>query len=141
MIAVSLVWLGLVGVGLLGLFGRRVAGRGPGWGCLGAGFVSGGDPSGGGGAQAEDGEACEVGGGGEEVEVGVDFRGSSDAGLSSAVAAAHHVAEFAFDFGAGGPVVVLPWLVLLAFAGRGESGLVDADTDGAPVRGLGAGLA
>ena len=69
---------------------------------------SGGGPSGRGGAQAEDGEACEVGGGGEEVEVGVDSGSASGAGSSAAVAAAHHVAEFAFDFGSGGPVVVSP---------------------------------
>ena len=69
------------------------------------------------GREAEGGEAREVGGGGEEVEVGVDFGSSADAGSASAVAAAHEVGEFAFDLGSVGSVVGLPVGVGLSLRG------------------------
>ena len=89
-----------------------------GWiGAAGRGRSCGDCPSGRGGAQSEDGEAGQVGGGGEEVEVGVDFGSAADTGSASAVAATHQVAELAFDLGSGGPVVGLP--VGVGVDGRG----------------------
>ena len=64
--------------------------------------------------QSEDGESGQVGGCGEEVEVGVDFGGAAHSCSSAAVAAAHQVSEFAFHFWAGGPVVAPPDRFLLA---------------------------
>lgn len=58
--------------------------------------------------QSEHGHAGEVGGSGEQAEVGVDFDPAADLCVAAAVAAAHQVAEFAFDFGSGGSVVGLP---------------------------------
>jgi len=55
--------------------------------------------------QAEHGESGEVDGGGEQVEVGADAVQAARAGAAAAVAAAHEVGDFAFDFGAGGAVV------------------------------------
>src|ERR1700738_1468314 len=89
-------------------------------------------------AQSEHGEACEVVGCGEEVEVGVDLACAAYSGSSPAVFASHHVAELAFDFGSGGPVVVGPGGVLLVIAGIGESLFVAADADGASTSGVGA---
>lgn len=97
-----------------------------------------GGPAGGGGGQSERGEAGEVGCGGEEVEVGVDFWFASDSGFASAVSAAHEVTDLSFDFGPCGPVVVAPVLVGLSFAGSGQDGFVDPDADGAAARGGGA---
>ena len=77
-------------------------------------------------------------GGGEEVEVSVDFGSAPDPGSPSAVAAAHQVTEFAFDLRPGGPVVGGPVGILLLTAGIGETLLVTADPDGAPVLGVGA---
>jgi hypothetical protein len=99
--------------------------------------VSGG-PSGGCGSHAEHGESCEVGGCCEEVEVGIDLGAAAHSGASSAVAVAHEVAEFAFDFRAGGAVVVAPVRVLLSLTVPGERGFVDTDPDGASSGGLGA---
>lgn len=95
-------------------------------------------PSDGGGADPEHGEASEVLGGGEKVEVGVDLASAAHTSSSSAVLAAHHVAEFAFDLGAGRPVVVDPVGVLLLSARISERLLVAADPDGAPAFGVGA---
>ena len=95
-------------------------------------------PSGRGGAQAEHGEAGQVDGGGEEVEVGVDFGSAADTGSASAVAATHQVAELAFDLGSGGPVVGLPVGIALAGAGLGERSFVPIDADRAPSGGVGA---
>ena len=67
--------------------------------------------------------------GGEEVEVGVDFASAAHPGTASAVAAAHQVADLAFDFGAGGAVVVGPVGVVLVAAGGGEVLFVTADGD------------
>ncbi len=50
-------------------------------------------------SDAEDSEPGEVDRGGEELEVGVDFDASADAGASSAVSSSHQMPEFAFDFG------------------------------------------
>ena len=52
------------------------------------------------GVQSEHGGSGQVGGGGEEVEVGIDFGGAAHSCSSAAVTAAHQVSEFAFDFGA-----------------------------------------
>ena len=79
--------------------------------------------------RAENGESGEVGGGCEEVEVGVDFGLASDAGAASAVSSAHEVPEFAFDLGSGGAVVVSPERVGLSCSGSGEHGLVHVDRD------------
>ena len=98
-------------------------------------------PSGGCGPESERGEAGHVGGGGEQVEVGVDFGSAADSSAAAAVSSSHHVAEFAFDFGAGGPVVVFPLGALLALTGSGEGGFVDPDPDGAAAGCLGARLA
>lgn len=49
--------------------------------------------------QAEAGETREVGSGGEEAEVGVDFGLASHSGAAAAVTVAHEVAELAFDLG------------------------------------------
>ena len=62
----------------------------------------------GGVGEAEAGESGEVGGGGEEGEVGGDAEPATRAGAAAAVAAAHQVGEFAFDFGSDGPVVGFP---------------------------------
>ena len=96
-------------------------------------------PSGGRGAQPEHGEARQVGGGSEEVEVGVDLWSSTDACSSSAVAAAHEVAELAFDFGPVGAVVGLPGRVGLTLTGAPERGFEHADADGAAAGCVGAG--
>lgn len=86
--------------------------------------------------EAEGGESGEVDGGGEEGEVGGDAVPAAYAGASAAVAAAHEVGDFAFDFGSGGPVVGLPGGILLA--GGGEVGFVVADGDAAAGLGVGA---
>ena len=88
-------------------------------------------PSGRGGAQAEHGEARQVGGSGEEVEVGVDFGSAADSGAASAVSSTHQVTELAFDFGTGCSVVGLPGGVGLTGAGSGQGSFVAADGDGA----------
>lgn len=72
-------------------------------------------------ANPEHGEAPEVLGGGQEVEVGVHFAPAADACSSPAVAAPHHVAELGLDLGAGGPVVGCPLRVLLLGAGIGQA--------------------
>jgi hypothetical protein len=95
-------------------------------------------PSGRGGAQSEYGEPCEVDGGGEKVEIGVDFGSAADAGSASAVSSPHHVAELAFDLWAGGPVIGLPVGVGLTGAGPGERSRVGRDADGASTGGVGA---
>ncbi len=77
-------------------------------------------PSCGCGVHAEDGESCEVGGCGEEIEVGIDFGASADAGATAAVAVAHQMAEIAFDFRAGGAVVIAPRRVSLSLTVAGE---------------------
>jgi hypothetical protein len=78
---------------------------------------------------AEDGESGEVDGGGEELEVGGDFDGAAHPGAASAVASAHEVADFAFDFRSGGPVVGFPYRVGLDGSGGGQSGFVASDRD------------
>src|ERR1019366_1889218 len=83
-------------------------------------------------------EAGQVDRGGEEGEVGGDLDQPTDAGAAAAVAAAHQVADLAFDLGPGGPVAGLPRRVLLAGAGGGEAGLVRADGDRAAFSGGGA---
>src|SRR6266508_5210006 len=95
-------------------------------------------PSGDRRAEPEGGEASEVLGGGEKVEIGVDFAGATDACSSPAVLASHHVTELALDLGAGGPVVRRPLGVLLLGAGIGEALLIAADSDGAAPLGVGA---
>ena len=106
------------------LFGRCGVGR---WGWVGSGGVEG--PAAGVVGQMEGGESGEVGGGGQEGEVCADAFAAVHAGAAAAVAAAHEVGEFAFDFGAGGPVVGLPDGVALADAGFGEVGFPAADGD------------
>jgi hypothetical protein len=88
--------------------------------------------------ESEDGEAGDVGCGGEEVEVGVDLASAAESGSSSAVLASHQMAELALDFGAGGPVVVGPVESLLLTAGIGEALLVATNADGASISGVGA---
>ena len=88
--------------------------------------------------QSERAEAGDVGGCGEEVEVGVDFGLAAHAGVAPAVFSAHEVRQFAFDFGARGAVVVAPALGLLALSGRGEHGFVSADAYGSAGFGFGA---
>src|SRR6266704_2880925 len=62
-------------------------------GCRAGRSCGGHRPSGGGAAEAEPGQACEVVCGGEEVEVGVDFGGAAHAGSASAVAGSHQWGE------------------------------------------------
>src|SRR3954470_832943 len=88
--------------------------------------------------EAECGESGEVDRGGEEVEVGGDAEPAAHAGASAAVAAAHEVGDFTFDFGSGGAVVGLPGGIGLAGAGRGEVCFVVADGDLAAGLGVGA---
>ena len=68
-------------------------------------------------ADADDGEAGEVVGGREQVEIGVYFVASPYSCSSATVAASHQVSEFAFDFGSGGPVVRTPVRVALTRPG------------------------
>ena len=58
--------------------------------------------------------------------------------LVAAVAAAHEVTEFGFDFGAGRSIVVDPVRILVLGASIGEALFVDPDADGAPTFGVGA---
>ena len=95
-------------------------------------------PSVGGMSQSEYSETRQIVGGGEEVEVGVDFGLASYPGSPPAVAAAHQVADFAFDFGSGGPVVGFPAGILLLTPSSGETVFVTADTNAASVFGVGA---
>jgi len=82
--------------------------------------------------QPEHGEAGQVDPGGEQSEVGGALEPSADPGPSSAVPAAHQVADLAFDLGSGGGVVGLPAGVGLAGAGASQRFLVGADADAAP---------
>ena len=82
--------------------------------------------------EAEDGESGEVGGGGEELEVGGDFVTAAHSGAAAAVASAHEMADFAFDFRSSGPVVGFPGRVGLVASGGGQSGFVAADRDDPP---------
>jgi hypothetical protein len=59
----------------------------------------------------------------------VDAVAAAHAGAAAAVASAHEVGEFAFDFGAGGAVVGLPDRILLPGSGVGEVGFPVADGD------------
>jgi len=88
--------------------------------------------------QPEHGHTGEVGGGGEQAEVGVDFGPAADSCSAAAVAAAHEVAKFAFDLGPSDPVVGLPGWIGLALPGAGQDVFVGVDTDSAPVGGCGA---
>src|SRR3990172_936710 len=88
--------------------------------------------------ESEPRQPCQVGGGGEEVEVGVDFGFASDPGPAPSVFAAHEVPEFAFDLGSGGPVVGDPFGVGLLVAGVGEALLVAADPNAPTAFGVGA---
>jgi hypothetical protein len=63
---------------------------------------------------------------------------AAEACVAVAVAAAHEVGEFAFDFGSGGLVVGLPVGVGLALPGAGQDVFVGVDVDGAPGGGGGA---
>src|SRR5436190_23926254 len=121
-------------------FGRYLAVQAVELSSTGAGWVGscGDRPSGGGGAKSEHGEAGEVGGGGEEVEVGVDFRLPADTGSAAAVTPAHEVAELAFNLGSVGPVVGLPVRIGLALTGACEGGFELADADGAAPGGVSA---
>jgi len=74
--------------------------------------------------QPEHGEAGQVDPGGEQSEVGGALEPSADPGPSSAVPAAHQVADLAFDLGSGGGVVGLPAGVGLAGAGASQRFLV-----------------
>jgi hypothetical protein len=65
-------------------------------------------------------------------------RGAAHAGAASAVTPTDQVGEFAFDLGAGGPVVGFPDGVALAGPGGGEAGFVMADSDAAAGLGVGA---
>jgi hypothetical protein len=96
-----------------------------GWSC------DGGPGPGGGGAKSEYGKAGHVGGGGEEVEVGVDLGGASYSGSSTSVPSAHEVSEFAFDLGTGAPIVGEPVRIGLLLAGLGQGLFVGVDSDGA----------
>ena len=87
--------------------------------------------------ESEHGETRQVVGGGEEVEVGVDFGLASDSGSPAAVAASHQVGDLAFDFGSGGPVVGSPVGIVLLLSSSGETLLVTPDTD--PATSLGGG--
>ena len=88
-----LLWAGPLAGGA-GLWGFAGGVRG-----VGAGLGSGEGPFLGLGVQAERGEARQVDGGGEQVEVGVDFGPAPHAGSSAAVPAAFEVGELALDFG------------------------------------------
>ena len=88
----------------------------------------------GGTGESERGEACEVDGGGEQAEVGVDLGLAAHAGAAAAVFAAHQVADLAFDLGPGGAVVSGPGRVGLSLACALEPRLVGGHVDRAPVR-------
>jgi hypothetical protein len=87
---------------------------------------------------SEHAEAGQVDRSGKQAEVSGDLDQSADAGAAAAVAAAHQVADLAFDLGPGGPVVRLPGRVSLGLPGGGQAGLVRADGDRAAVLGGGA---
>ena len=70
------------------------------------------------GAKPKSGEAGQVGGRGEQVEIGVYFRPTTYTGSPPAVTAAHEVAKFAFDLWAGGPVISSPSRVFFTVPGR-----------------------
>lgn len=78
-------------------------------------------------AQFQDSQSGQVGGGHEEVEVGGDLGLATHSGSPAAVSAAHEMAEFAFDFRAGGAVVGRPDGIVSEGAGLGELGLVVAE--------------
>ena len=78
-----------------------------------------GSPTFGCGPESEHGEASEVVGCGEEVEVGVDLGLPDHAGSASAVFSVHQMPEFAFHFWPGAAVVLTPRRVLLRGAGIG----------------------
>ena len=102
-------------------------------------WSAGGCPSGGGlEVEAEHGEPGQVVGGGEEVEVGVDFGSAPDPGSPPAVAAAHQMAEFAFDFGSSSAVVGDPDGVVSLASCSGETVFIAADRDATPTCGFGA---
>src|SRR5665811_299403 len=66
------------------------------------------------------------------------FGSAPDAGTAAAVAAAHQVTKFGFDFGSGGAVVGFPAGILLLTTGIGETVPITADTDPAATLGVGA---
>ena len=88
--------------------------------------------------ESEDAETRQVGCGGEEVEVGVDFGSATDPGTAAAVSSAHEMSELAFDFGAGRPVVGFPVGIALEESGVGEPMFVTPDTDTPAALGAGA---
>ena len=73
------------------------------------------------GAKPKSGEAGQVGGRGEQVEIGVYFRPTTYTSAPPAVTAAHEVAKFAFDLWAGGPVISSPSRVFLTVPGAGQN--------------------
>jgi hypothetical protein len=88
--------------------------------------------------ESEHAETRQVGGGGEEVEIGVDFGSPSDAGSSAAVSSAHQVTEFPFDFGSGRPIIRDPVGVVLLTPSIDETVFVTPDTDTPTSLGIGA---
>src|SRR3954469_12996350 len=101
---------------------------------------SGGDsPSCWGEPEAERAETGDVGGSGEEVEVGIHFQSAAYACSAPPVPTAHQVGELAFDFGAHRPIVGFPGRAGLLLAGLSEGRLVAPDVDRAPRRRRGAG--
>ena len=90
------------------------------------------DPPGSCGAASdtEDGEAGEVVGGGEQVEVGVYLSASSYPCSPAAVAASHQMSQPTFDLGSGLAVIIQPGRVLGVSARLGQARFVAADLDG-----------
>lgn len=90
------------------------------------------------GAQAENGQARQVGGSDEEVEVGGDLWCAAHAGSSASVTATHQVAEFAFDLRSGRPIIGRSVGIASAGAGSSQVDLVVAEVDGPSSRRVGA---
>src|SRR5574341_2498368 len=89
-------------------------------------------------AQPEHAEPGKVDRGSQQAEVRGHLGPAPHPGAAAAVAAAHQMAEFAFDLGAGGRVVGAPGRIGLAGAGGGQQGLVRTDGDGPAALGAGA---
>ena len=80
---------------------------------------------------SENGETRQILGGGEEVEVGPDFRLASNPCPTPPVAPPHQVTDLAFDLGAVGSVAIEPPRILLPMASCGKMSLMRSDEDAA----------
>ena len=80
---------------------------------------------------SENGEARQILGGSEEVEIGPDFGLASNPCPPPAVAAPHQVTDLAFNLGAVGSVAIEPPRILLPMASCGKMSLMRSDEDAA----------